>query len=263
MHLLNCFLPLPRPIVHLEYLPEELHDDLEEGRLGIVDVRCMDSEGRHFIVEMQVRRISGMLHRMVWNAARIISRQQQSGGRFLMLQPVYSLCLLQEHLVSGSAEWLHHYTIDSRSIDAPRLDLMHFTFVELGKWSSLGNFDKGSQRDAWLLFLTQPEAMYQAYTPQELAILEELHAAVNAWDLTKYTREQLRAMDKKIDRIMLREAIAHDEYMEAKAEGVSISISVFKRLSGDPTVSDDELMKEFGLTDLQVRQLRVAFRDKE
>jgi predicted transposase/invertase (TIGR01784 family) len=72
MHLLNCFLPLSKPIVSLEYLPEELHDDVEEGRLGIVDVRCMDSEGRQFIVEMQVRRVSALLHRLVWNAARIL-----------------------------------------------------------------------------------------------------------------------------------------------------------------------------------------------
>lgn len=263
MHLLNSFLPLTKPIVGLEYLPEELHDDVEEGRLGIVDVRCMDSEGRHFIVEMQVRRVSAMLHRMVWNAARIISRQQQSGGSFLMLQPVYTLCLLQEHLVPGSSEWMHHYTIDSNSIDAPRIDLMHFTFVELGKWAALRNFNKSSHRDAWLLFLTQPEAMYQAYTPEELATLEELHAAVNAWDLTKYTREQLRAMDKKIDRMMLREAIAYDEYMEAKAEGISIGISVFNRLSGDPTVSNEDLMKEFGLTELQIQEMRVAFRKIE
>ena len=93
--------------------------------------------------------------------------------------------------------------------------------------------------------------------------MEELHAAVNAWDLTKYTREQLRAMDKKIDRMMLREAIAYDEYMEAKAEGISIGISVFNRLSGDPTVSNEDLMKEFGLTELQIQELRVAFRKIE
>jgi hypothetical protein len=67
-------------------------------------------------------------------------------------------------------------------------------------------------------------------------------------------------MDRKIDRIMLRRAIAYDEYIEAKAEGVSIGISVFKRLSEDPTVSNENLMKEFGLTEQQMDQLRGAFR---
>jgi len=67
-------------------------------------------------------------------------------------------------------------------------------------------------------------------------------------------------MDRKIDRMMLWEAIAHDEYTAAKAEGVSIGISVFKRLSEDPTVSNDDLMKEFGLTEQQMNQLRGVFR---
>jgi|GEM_PF-2678103 len=60
------------------------------------------------------------------------------------------------------------------------MDLMQSTFVELGKWAELSNFNKANQRDAWLLFFTQPDAMYQAYTPEELATLEALHAAVNA-----------------------------------------------------------------------------------
>jgi len=139
------------------------------------------------------------------------------------------------------------------------MDLMHFTFVELGKWTFSGKFDKANQRDAWLLFFTQPEAMYQAYTRQELETLEELHAAVNAWDLSKYTLQQLWTMDKQIDPIMLREAIAHDEYMEAKAEGVAVAFSVFKRFSDDATVSDEVLSKESGLSVEQVRELRTAF----
>jgi hypothetical protein len=35
---------------------------------------------------------------------------------------------------------------------------------------------------------------------------------------------------------------------------------VFKRLSEDPTVSNENLMKEFGLTEQQMDQLRGAFR---
>jgi len=66
-------------------------------------------------------------------------------------------------------------------------------------------------------------------------------------------------MDKQIDPIMLREAIAHDEYMEAKAEGVAVAFSVFKGISDDATVSDEVLSKESGLSVEQVRELRTAF----
>lgn len=50
--LLNNFLPLQYPIIELYYLNPEMLPDRNEGKNSIVDVRCKDSHGRHFIVEM-------------------------------------------------------------------------------------------------------------------------------------------------------------------------------------------------------------------
>ncbi|MCL1933720.1 MAG: Rpn family recombination-promoting nuclease/putative transposase, partial [Candidatus Azobacteroides sp.] len=54
MSLLNSLLPLDKPIVDIEYQTSELLPQLEILRLSIVDVRCTDSDGRQFLVEMQM-----------------------------------------------------------------------------------------------------------------------------------------------------------------------------------------------------------------
>jgi hypothetical protein len=48
MSLLNSMLPLDVPIESIEYLPIELTPEIPENRNSIVDVRCVDTNRRHF-----------------------------------------------------------------------------------------------------------------------------------------------------------------------------------------------------------------------
>jgi hypothetical protein len=54
--LLNAFLPLDVPIEAIEYMPQELQAEVGGFYMSLVDVRCRDKLGRHFIVEMQMQR---------------------------------------------------------------------------------------------------------------------------------------------------------------------------------------------------------------
>jgi predicted transposase/invertase (TIGR01784 family) len=74
MSLLNNLLPLSHPIASLEYLSPELTPDQEDGKNTIVDVRCTDTHGRHFIVEMQVSKQAGFVKRVITNMTKVYSR---------------------------------------------------------------------------------------------------------------------------------------------------------------------------------------------
>ena len=56
MSLLNALLPLAEdaPITFIEYENPEMAPDRKDGKNSIVDVRCKDAKGRHFLVEMQM-----------------------------------------------------------------------------------------------------------------------------------------------------------------------------------------------------------------
>jgi len=222
--LLNSFLPLEAPIATIEYLPEELHDDHPEGRLSILDVRCRDTRGRQFIVEMHMQHTPFLLQRLLWNAARVLMRQLKKGGRFEALQPVHTLCLLEPHLVSQSTEWVHHYDTRSLTPEAPVMPGLHFTIVELRKWMERGTFDKKDNRDGWMTFFHKPAAMKDIYTPEEQKEYDEIFQAVNAWDLTRHSYEELCIMDKKIDIYMTHESFVYDYYEEGQKAGMEAGL---------------------------------------
>src|SRR3954453_14061681 len=62
IELLNALLELEgdHRIADLEYLSPEQHVPVEELKLSLVDVKCLDQRGRHYVVEMQVLKGEGV-----------------------------------------------------------------------------------------------------------------------------------------------------------------------------------------------------------
>jgi hypothetical protein len=128
----------------------------------------------------------------------------------------------------------------------------------------LGNFDKDDDQHAWMLFFTQPEAMKQVYTPEERSKLEAMFEAVDAWDLTRYTENELWVMDKKIDVMLTTELVAEVSYGEGKEAGLQEGVGIGKSqimeallaLKNEPDLSDEALMEKFGLTAAEILLLR-------
>ena len=77
MSLLNALLPIAEnaPITHVEYLSPEMLPDRKSGKDSIVDVRCKDSTGRQFIVEMQMHWNEDFIKRVLLNASKSIVKQ--------------------------------------------------------------------------------------------------------------------------------------------------------------------------------------------
>ena len=69
--LLNALLPLDegRLVKQIEYQSNELRSSIGDIKDSIVDVQCMDNEGRQFIVETQMRWTPCSQQHMMFNAA--------------------------------------------------------------------------------------------------------------------------------------------------------------------------------------------------
>lgn len=82
---LNALLPFEtedEKIVSLEYLPAELVPETPLKKNSIVDVRCRDSNGRIFIVEMQMIWSPAFMHRVLFNASKAYVRQGDKGEKY-------------------------------------------------------------------------------------------------------------------------------------------------------------------------------------
>jgi predicted transposase/invertase (TIGR01784 family) len=283
IHLLNTFLPLQHPIESIEYLPSELQAEIDGLSMSIVDVRCRDRKGRHFIVEMQIQKTAYFEQRVMLNAYRLYTRQMKPGGNMEDLYPVYALCLLDHILFDDHPNWIHH--VQPMTGGSPHIAIkgVTLTFVEIRKWEKLGKmstFGVEKHEDAWMLFFTQPEKVMGVLKPEQLAELDGLITAVNAWDLSTYSEWELLIMEHRMDRMLSHKMVLESMLNEAAKEGaekvlelglevgfkdgvqqgmkrgMNNLLSAISFMKEHPETQDNELIDRFELTSDALRLLR-------
>src|SRR5512140_299558 len=92
---LNNMLDLDEPhrIVRVELLPPEQRPPVTELKLSIVDVKCTDTHGVTYVVEMQVLQVEGFEKRVVYNVAKAYVHQIARGDGYPNLNDVVGITI--------------------------------------------------------------------------------------------------------------------------------------------------------------------------
>jgi predicted transposase/invertase (TIGR01784 family) len=157
MSFLNAVLPLEpnQLIVELSYLPTEQAPEIPEFKRTIADVKCKDTQGRVFIVEMQMNWTDSFRQRLLFRASRAYVKQLGKGKDFHLLQPVYGLGLIAEIYEKTTPEWYHHYQLVKKgSDDGDVINHLQLIFIELPKFPVQSSGEK-QLRLLWLRFLRE------------------------------------------------------------------------------------------------------------
>ena len=194
--LLNALLPLDegKKVESIEYLPPELVPRTPIDKDTSVDVRCEETGGRKFIVEMQMNWTTNFKQRVLFNASKAYIRQIGVGDDYESLQPVYSLNLVNDTFEPDIEDYYHYYRLVHYLHSDKLLEGLHLVFVELPKFKAR-NLTEKKMQVLWLRFLTEigettkeaPAALIEnPQTSQALGILEE--SAFNEAELYQYER---------------------------------------------------------------------------
>lgn len=195
MSFLNALLPLKdgEAITSIEYLPSELIPMNPLRKNSIVDVRCKDQRGRQFIVEMQMIWTPEFKNRVLFNASKAYVRQLDKGYNYHLLQPVYSLNLVNEIFEPSVPEYYHHYSIVHIEHSDKVIEGLQFVFVELPKFAAKSYSDK-RMAVLWLRFLTEVNEKTMEVAP-ELMESPEISKAVSVVEESAFTPAQLQGYD--------------------------------------------------------------------
>ena len=197
MSFLNALLPFERPedeIKSVEYLNPELVPLNPFRKDSIVDVRCKDQMGRQFIVEMQMMWTPDYKQRVLFNASKAYVSQLEQGNGFELLQPVYSLNLLNDTFSKDSEHYYHDYRIVESQETKEIIEGMRFIFVELPKFTPKNYSDK-KMMVLWLRYLTEIDEKTRE-VPRELLENPDIRKAVTQLEESAFTKSQLAAYDK-------------------------------------------------------------------
>ena len=200
--LLNALLPLQddEQIESVEYLSPELVPDNYVGKNSIVDVRCRDEKGRQFIVEMQMLWTEAFKQRVLFNASKAFVRQLDKKRKYELLQPVYSLNLVNEVFMKDYPdEFIHNFNIVHDLHSDEVIDGLHFTFVELPKFQPHSTNEK-KMAVLWLKFLTEIDEN-TTQVPPELLATPETSKALKTVEESAMTKDELLAYEDFWDKL--------------------------------------------------------------
>ena len=222
MSLLNALLPLDpgQEVAEIEYLPVELVPDNPLRKNSIVDVRCRDNRGRVFLVEMQMIWSPEFKQRVLFNASKAYVRQLNSGEQYELLQPVYSLNLVNDIFEPDlNGEYYHYYRLVHMEHTDKVIEGLHLVFVELPKFTP-HNYSEKKMQVLWLRYLTEINE-HTREVPEELLANPELKKAVNALEESAFTDAQLAGYEKFWDIISVEKTLYNSAERRGLAKGMA------------------------------------------
>lgn len=216
---LNALLPLDEGthIVSLEYLPADMVPEIPLMKHSIVDVRCKDNFGRHFIVEMQMHWTTGFLQRVLFNASKAYIRQLDQTFEYKTLQPVYALSLINDIFEPEKKEYYHHYRIVNIADTNKRIEGLEFVFIELPKFKTQ-NIGEKKLQVLWLRFLTEIDETVLEVSG-ELTDSAEIKEALDTVRASAFTKAELDFYDKYWDSVRTEKTLKSGYFEKGRAEG--------------------------------------------
>ncbi len=124
--LLNSILPPDRHVRQLDFCDREIIGFTPDNKTVHLDLRCIDAQGRQFLVEMQkVPHDNFLVRSFCYSASALVSSYIKGDFEFKKIKPVYTICLM------------------ARSPEDPLLRgdniLKHCSFYDLEEAKDLGN----------------------------------------------------------------------------------------------------------------------------
>jgi predicted transposase/invertase (TIGR01784 family) len=204
---LNALLPLDegQEIEEIEYLSPEMVPETPWNKFSIVDVRCRDNRGRQFIVEMQMVWSAEFKRRVLFNASKAYVRQLGRSQNFELLQPVYSLNIVNDLFEPDLQGYYHYYQLVHAEHSDKVIEGLHIVFVELPKYDPQ-TYQEKKMKVLWLRFLTEIDEKTRQ-VPEELLDSPEIQKAVTVVEESAFTEAQLLGYDKFWDNVRVEKTL--------------------------------------------------------
>jgi len=208
--LLNALLPFSEEqrITEIEYLPAEMPPEKPLFKNTIVDVRCKATDGRQFIVEMQMEWTTAFKQRVLFNASKAYVRQLSKSHKYHLLQPVYCLSLVNDIFEPDMPDFYHYYRMVHEEHTEKVIDGLNLVFVELPKFKPQTVSEKKMQV-LWLRFLTEIDENTRE-VPEELLENPDVKRAVEIVEESAYSEAEMYAYDKFWDAIRVEQAFVDE-----------------------------------------------------
>ena len=218
--LLNALLPLSEEeqIHEIKYLPTELVPENNSYRYAITNILCTDAKSNKFCVVIRIEWSDVFQQRVQFLASELYVNPAIKQVKYFAQYPTYSLNLINDIFAHDTPDFIHNYRIVHDKDSNKVIEGLHFTFIELPKFTPHSIADK-RMMVLWLRFLTEINSNTKEI-PSDLLNDPEIGKAVEDLEVSGFTDAELRAYDKFWDSVSVERTLLDDRYQKGMEEGM-------------------------------------------
>ena len=168
---------------------------------------------------------------------------------------VYSLNLINDIFAHDTPDFIHNYRIVHDKDSNKVIEGLHFTFIELPKFTPHSIADK-RMMVLWLRFLTEINSNTKE-VPADLLNDPEIGKAVEELEISGFTDAELRAYDKFWDSVSVERTLLDDRYQKGMEEGMSQRSLEIARKMLAKGMDEASVMDMTGLTAEKIKLLKA------
>ncbi|MBY0353418.1 Rpn family recombination-promoting nuclease/putative transposase [Candidatus Babeliales bacterium] len=203
-------------------------------KTSIVDVRCVDQSGKHYVIELQVESQDDYPERSQYYAALAMARQLKIGGEYESVMPVIFIGVLDFNIFED-AEYLTHHKILNTKTHTHSLRHLEFHFIELRKFNKTLE-DLDNLVDKWIYLLKNASTLNTI--PKQFKSTVALKEAMEVLEEGNMSPEELSAYDHFIDARRVAKSIKKTQIRHGMRQGIkktqrSIALNLLSQLSID------------------------------
>ena len=259
--LLNALLPLSEEeqIHEIKYLPTELVPENNSYRYAITNILCTDAKSNKFCVVIRIEWSDAFQQRVQFLASELYVNPAIKQVKYFAQYPTYSLNLINDIFAHDTPDFIHNYRIVHDKDSNKVIEGLHFTFIELPKFTPHSIADK-RMMVLWLRFLTEINSNTKDI-PSDLLNDPEIGKAVEELEISGFSDAELWAYDKFWDSVSVERTLIDDSYQKGIEKGIEKSMNQrsleIARKMLAKGMDEAMVMDMTGLTAEEIKQIKL------
>ena len=259
--LLNALLPLSEEeqIHEIKYLPTELVPENNSYRYAITNILCTDAKSNKFCVVIRIEWSDAFQQRVQFLASELYVNPAIKQVKYFAQYPTYSLNLINDIFAHDTPDFIHNYRIVHDKDSNKVIEGLHFTFIELPKFTPHSIADK-RMMVLWLRFLTEINSNTKEI-PADLLNDPEIGKAVEELEISGFSDAELWVYDKFWDSVSVERTLIDDSYQKGIEKGIEKSMNQrsleIARKMLAKGMDEAMVMDMTGLTAEEIKQMKL------
>ncbi len=255
--LLNALLPLSEEeqIHEIKYLPTELVPENNSYRYAITNILCTDAKSNKFCVVIRIEWSDAFQQRVQFLASELYVNPAIKQVKYFAQYPTYSLNLINDIFEHDTPDFIHNYRIVHDKDSNKVIEGLHFTFIELPKFTPHSIADK-RMMVLWLRFLTEINSDTKEI-PADLLNDPEIGKAVEELEISGFSDAELWAYDKFWDSVSVERTLIDDSYQKGIEKSMNQRSLEIARKMLTQGMDEAMVMDMTGLTAEEIKQMKL------